>query len=306
MKPSSLTTRLGEYISLVLPEAHGHQRKAVADFVGAPVAVQTCCQAAPARCFDNFEAASKRLSRLPHNARLAPDELALSHARVVAAQLPAAGAIRLSLDWTAEGSQHLLIASLRVGRRAAPVYWRAYHDSELKGRMSLYQREFARHLFGEVLRGVERRRFVLTADRWLADVGLLDPLDDLGVAYIIRTKSSYEVRVEGRWRELGGLGWRGDQRRRAWGRVWYGEGDPRHLYLTQARARDAKGKWGVWHPLSNRPLSAVGRAASTPAASPARRASATGSGCSGSPRRASSASRRGRGCPCSWRSRCWG
>jgi hypothetical protein len=87
---------------------------------------------------------------------------------------------------------------------------------------------------------------------------LLDLLDELGVAYVIRTKSSYKVRVEGRWRELGSLGWQGNQRRRAWGRVWYCEGDPRHVYLTQARARDPEGRWGIWHLLSNRPRSAVG------------------------------------------------
>ena len=258
MNQSSLTTRLGEYISLVLPDAHGHQQKAVSDFVLALASAKTCCQAALARFFDNFEAASKRLSRLLHNARLAPDELARGHARAVVAQLPAAGAVRLSLDWTTEGSRHLLIASLRVGRRAVPVYWHAYHDSELARRMSLYQREFLRALFDDLLRGVERRRFVLTADRWFADVDLLDLLDELGVAYVIRTKSSYKVRVEGGWRELGSLGWRGNQRRRAWGRVWSCEGDPRHVYLTQARARDLKGRWGVWHLLSNRPLSGVG------------------------------------------------
>jgi hypothetical protein len=94
--------------------------------------------------------------------------------------------------------------------------------------MSLYQREFLRALFDDLLQGVERRRFVLTADRWFADVDLLDLLDELGVAYIIRTKSSYKVRVEGRWRELGNLGCRGNQQRRAWGRVWYCEGDPCH------------------------------------------------------------------------------
>jgi hypothetical protein len=258
MNQSSLTTRLGEYISLVLPAAHGHQQKAVSDFVRALALVQTCCQAALARCFDNFEAASKRLSRLLHNARLVPDELACAHARAVAAQLPPEGAVRLSLDWTTEGSRHLLIASLRVGRRAVPLYWRAYQDSELKARMSLYQREFLRELFDDLLRGIARRRCVLTADRWFADVDLLDLLAELGVSYVIRTKSSYKVRVEGGWRELGGLGWRGNQRRRAWGRVWYCEGDPRHVYLVQARARDPKGRWGVWHLLSNRPLSAVG------------------------------------------------
>ena len=257
MKPSSLTTRLGEYISRVLPDAHGHQQKAVSDFVLALTAAQTCCQATLARFFDNFEAASRRLSRLLHNTRLDPEALARAHARALSAQLPAAGAVRLALDWTTEAEQHLLTASLRVGTRAVPVYWRAYHDSELKGRMSLYEREFVRGLFEGVLASVERRRFILTADRWFADVDLLDLLDELGVSYVIRTKSSYKVRVEGRWRKLGSAGWRGNRRRRAWGRVWYCEGDPRHVYLVQARARDAQGRWGVWHLLSNRPLSAL-------------------------------------------------
>jgi uncharacterized protein (DUF1778 family) len=257
MTQHSLTTRLGEYISLVLPDAHGHQQKAVSDFVLALASAQTCCQATLARFFDNFEAASKRLSRLLHNPRLATDEMARAHARALVAGLPSAGAVRLSLDWTTEGTQHLLIASVRVGGRAVPVYWRAYHDSELKARMTRYEQEFVRLLFDEVLRGVARRRLIVTADRWFADVGLLDLLNEMGVSYIIRTKSSYKVLLDGRWRKLGSLRWRGNQRRRAWGRVWYTETDPRRVYLAQARARDAKGHWGVWHLLSNRPLSAL-------------------------------------------------
>src|SRR5205085_4255773 len=154
-------------------------------------------------------------------------------------------------------TQHLLVAGLRVGSAAVPVYWRAYQDSELAERMSLYERELVRLLFSEVLRGVARRRFILTADRWFADVDLLDLLNEMGISYIIRTKSSYKVLVDGRWRKLGSLRWRGNQRRRAWGRVWYTQTDPRRVYLVQARARDAKGNWGVWHLLSNRPLSAV-------------------------------------------------
>ena len=122
--------------------------------------------------------------------------------------------------------------------------------------MTGYERQFLRALFNEVLRGFARRRLLLTADRWFADVDLLDLLDALGVSYVIRTKSSYKVRVDGRWRKLGSLGWRGNQRRRAWGRVWYCEGDPCRVFLAQARARDAKGRWGVWRLLSNRPLSA--------------------------------------------------
>jgi hypothetical protein len=257
MNPDTLSTRLGEYISRVLPAAHGHQRKAVADFAPALVTAQSCCQATLARFFDNFEAASKRLSRLLHNARLATDELALAHARALCAQLPLVGVIRLSLDWTTEDSQHLLIASVRVGGRAVPLYWRAYHDAELKERMTSYELEFVRHLFNEVLAEVARRRLVLTADRWFADVDLLDVLDELGISYVIRTKSNYKVRVEGRWRRLDSLRWRGNQRRRAWGRVWYAETDPRRVFLGQARTRDTKGHWEVWHLLSNRNLSAV-------------------------------------------------
>jgi len=257
MTQHSLTTRLGEYISLVLPDAHGHQQKAVSDFVRALCLVQSCCQATLARFFDNFEAASKRLSRLLHNSRLEIEALALAHARALVRQLPEACAVRLSLDWTSEETQHLLVASVRVGRRAVPVYWRAYQDSELKERMSLYEREFVRRLFSEVLQGVARRRFILTADRWFADADLLDLLNEMGISYLIRTKANYKVLLDGQWRKLGSLRWRGNQRRRAWGRVWYTETDPRRVYLLQARARDAKGNWGVWHLVSNRNLSAV-------------------------------------------------
>ncbi len=86
MTQHSLTTCLSEYISLVLPDAHGHQQKAITDFVLAVVMVQSCCQARLARFFDNFESASKRLSRLIHNPRLAPDELARAHACALAGE----------------------------------------------------------------------------------------------------------------------------------------------------------------------------------------------------------------------------
>jgi len=128
----------------------------------------------------------------------------------------------------------------------------------LKEQMSRMEREFLRLLFQEVLAAVARRRFLLSADRWFADVDLLDVLDELGVSYVIRTKASYKVRIDSEWRRLSSLRFAGNQRRRAWGRVWYTQGDPRRVYLVQARARDAKGRWGIWHLISNRPLSAHG------------------------------------------------
>lgn len=155
-----------------------------------------------------------------------------------------------------EDSQHLLVASVRVGARAVPLYWRAFDDADLKAQMSLYEREFVRVLFDEVLSGVAPRRLILSADRRFADVNLLDVLDEMGVTYVIRTKASYKVRIAGRWQRLDALAWKTDRRRRAWGRVWYIQGDARHVFLVQARARDKNGHWGVWHLLSNRQLSA--------------------------------------------------
>src|SRR5215210_8184461 len=126
MNQNSLTTRLGEYIRLILPDAHGHQQKAISDFVLALLSVRTCCQAGLARFFDNFEAASKRLFRLLHNTRLDTEELARAHASALMLRLPAEGCVRLALDWTTVDSPHLLVASLNIGRRAVPLYWRAY------------------------------------------------------------------------------------------------------------------------------------------------------------------------------------
>jgi len=72
----SQPTRLSDYIAFLLPWAHGHQRKAIGDFVAAIIEQQTACQAQLARYFGKQEAAVKRLSRLLHNERLDPRLLA--------------------------------------------------------------------------------------------------------------------------------------------------------------------------------------------------------------------------------------
>ena len=113
---------MDHYISTFLPETHGHQRKALRDFVGALLVVQTCCQAALARHFANFAAARRRLTRWLHNPRVEPYAQAQAHAHAVVAQLPLHGPLRRAIDWTTEDPRHLLVASLLVGRRAVPLY----------------------------------------------------------------------------------------------------------------------------------------------------------------------------------------
>jgi hypothetical protein len=258
MTQSSCPTRLVEYINAMMPSAHGHQRKAIFDFITALVSVQSCCQAKLARFFGNQEAALKRLARFLRNERLDVQELARSTARLIVAQLPLAGPVRLAIDWTIEDKQHLLVASLMVGRRAVPLLWRAYAERELKARRSGYEREFIRTLVREVLKDVSVRRLILTADRAFADVEFFDLLNDLGVSFVIRSKSSVKVLVDGGWRKLSALRLKGNTRRRSLGRIFYCESSPHRQYVAQARVHDGEGGWGIWHLVSQSPALATG------------------------------------------------
>jgi hypothetical protein len=130
-------TRIGQYIKELLPWAHGHQLKSIATFVAAIIEKQTGNQAELARTQGNQEAAVKRLSRLIHNQRLKPREFPEWLCRKALEQLPRIGKVRIAIDWTIEDDQHLLIISLIVGRRAMPIFWRAYEQSVLKGRMKV-------------------------------------------------------------------------------------------------------------------------------------------------------------------------
>ncbi len=256
MNQNSMPTRLCEYINAMLPAAHGHQKKVIFDFVCALIAEKSCCQATLARHFGNFEAAVKRLTRYLHNERLEVTELARSTARQMLAQLPLSGPVRLAIDWTIEDTQHLLVASLLIGRRAIPLYWEAHEECELKDRRSGYEQEFVHLLLSEVLCGVARSRLMITADRGFASVALFDLLNELRVSWVLRVKRSTKVKLGREWRRLQTLRLAGNQRRRSWGRLAYCESAPRRLFVTQARSRDRKGHWGIWFLVSNRNWSA--------------------------------------------------
>jgi hypothetical protein len=252
----STTTRLDDYITHMLPWTHGHQRHAIRDFVQAIIAQQTGCQAQLARSFGNQEAATKRLSRLVHNARLEPRQLADAVLLQALGQLPLHGPVRLAIDWTIEGHQHLLVVSLVIGRRALPIYWRAYDAGVLKGRMKRYELAVVRRALTRVMRKVGRRRVRVTADRGFADVALFTLLTEMGVPFVIRVKHSTKICVAGRWQPLNRLGFPGNTRRRAMGRLLYCARSPQALWVTMSRKRDAQGKWGRWYLVSNRPYPA--------------------------------------------------
>lgn len=249
-------TRLVEYINTIFETSHGHQRKALVDFVFALISIKSCCQASLARFFLNFESASRRLTRFLHNPRLEVDALARQAARLLISQLPLLGTIRISIDWTIEDKQHLLVASLCLGSRAIPLYWRAYKESELKNQRSELERDCLRILITEVLESVARNRLLLTADRGFADVELMDLLNKLRVGFVIRTKGNIKVCYNRKWCKLNTIRLARNQRRRSLGRLLYCQSAPRRVYVTQSRKRDRKGKWGVWYLVSNRALSA--------------------------------------------------
>src|SRR5881296_1566650 len=177
----SLPTRLSDYIAFLLPWAHGHQRKAIGDFVAAIIEQQTACQAQLARYFGHQEAAVKRVSRLLHNERLDPRLWADAVLLQALQQLPTHGKVRLAIDWTIEANQHVLVVSLIVGRRAVPIDWRAYNASVFKGRMKRYELAVIRRAVGRVVQAVGQRRVMVTADRGFADVALFALRSPLGV-----------------------------------------------------------------------------------------------------------------------------
>ena len=254
--PDSATTRLDDYIMEMLPWAHGHQRKGIRDFVQAIIDQQTGCQAQLARRFGNQEAATKRLSRLLHNERLEPRHLADAVLLQALVQLPAHGPVRLAIDWTIEGLQHLLVVSLIVGRRAVPIYWRAYDAAVLKGRMKRYELAVIRRAVTRVIRKVGPRRVRVTADRGFADVTLFTLLSDLRVAFVIRVKKSTKICLAGVWRRLDTLRFAGNTRRRPLGHLLYCASNPQTLWVTRSRKRDAHGTWGLWYVVANRPSTA--------------------------------------------------
>jgi hypothetical protein len=245
----------------VLPWAHGHQLKGITTFVDAIIEKQTGTQAELARGLGNQEAALKRLSRLLHNPRLAPHRLADAVLAQALRQVPPKGKVRLALDWTIEGSQHLLVVSLVTGGRAVPIYWRAYDATVLKGRMRRYEMAVLRRAITRVQREIGRRRLIVTADRGFADVALVEVLTALGVEFIIRVKGSTKVWFQGQWRNLHTLPFQGNARQRTLGRLAYCESAPHRLWVTMSRARDAKGQWEMWYLISNRPRRAQATAA---------------------------------------------
>jgi hypothetical protein len=248
----SWTTRLKDYIAKVLPWAHGHQLKGITTFVDAIMEKQTGTQAELARGLGNQEAAVKRLSRLLHNERLAPHRLAEAVLAQALRQLPPKGKVRLAIDWSIEGSQHLLVVSLVTGGRAVPIYWRAYDAAVLKGRRRRYETAVIRRVLTRVQREMGPRRVLVTADRGFADVALVEVLTEMSVEFIIRVKGSTKVSVQGQWRPLCTLGFAGNTRWRNLGRRAYCARAPHRLWVTLSRAREAKDQWETWYLISNR------------------------------------------------------
>jgi hypothetical protein len=234
-----------------LPWAHGHQLKALTTFVAALFEKQTGCQAELARTQGKQEAACRRLSRLLHNERLPPKWLAEAIAQQALRQVPAYGKVRLTIDWTTEGQQHLLIVSLVMGKRGLPIYWRAYNQGVLKGRMHAYERAVIKRAFKLIFQYIKPSRLRLTADRGFADEPLFALLQQLRVRFVLRVKGCVKVCYRRQWRKLNRFGFRGNCRQQSLGRLLYCAKSPRRLWVHQSRARNQAGQWQTWSLVSN-------------------------------------------------------
>jgi hypothetical protein len=237
----------------MLPWAHGHQRQAIRDVVQALSDQQTGCQAPLARSFGQQEAAAKRLSRLLHHERLEPRHLADAVLLPALVQLPAHGPIRLALDWTIAGDQHLLVVSRMVGRRAVPIYGRASAVTVVKGRRPRDELAVLRRALTRVLGKVGPRRVRVTADRGFADGALFAWLTERRGGFVMRGNKRTKGCLAGVWRQLNTRRFAGHTPRRALGRLLYWAGNPRPRWITRSRKRDAQGQWGRWYVVAKRP-----------------------------------------------------
>lgn len=244
------------YIQAMLPWAHGHQIKGLTDYVLAILDRSTGNQADLVRGMGNQEAALKRLTRLNHNERLAPRKLADSVLAQAIAQLPSQGKVRLAMDWTIEDHQYLLTISLILRGRAVPIYWRAYNESALKGRMRIYEVAMFKRVLTRFERHVRLSRLRVTADRGFADVELMDLLDSYGIFYVLRARTSTKVYVQHKWQRLDALRFTTNSRRRNVGHVSYCESNPHQVWVSLSRAKNEQGQWEVWYLVSNRPTRA--------------------------------------------------
>ncbi|MCA1838271.1 MAG: transposase [Actinobacteria bacterium] len=236
----------------MLPWAHGHQLKGITTFVGTIIENQTGIQAALARGLGNQEAAVKRLSRLLHNARLAPQRVAEAVLAQALGQLPPTGKVRLAIDGTSEGAQYLLVVALITGGRAVPIYWGASDAAVLKGRMPRSERAVLRRVLTRGQREIGPRRVLVTADRGFADVALVEVLTEQGVEFILRVKGSTEVYFQGQWRPLRTLSFAGNTRWRTLGRRAYCGRAPHRLWVRLSRMRDHRDQGDTWYLLANR------------------------------------------------------
>jgi hypothetical protein len=98
---------------------------------------------------------------------------------------------------------------------------------------------------------------LVTADRGFADIALCTLLTDLRVACVIRVKKSTTICLAGGWRRLDTLRFAGHTRRHTLGQVLYCASQPHPLWVTMSRKRDAKGQWGLWSLVANRPYTAA-------------------------------------------------
>lgn len=248
---NSDSTRTLDYIKETFPWLHGHTAKAMTAMVEAILEKQTGNQAELARTQGNQEAGCKRFSRLIHNDKVAPGALTEAICQQALSQIPARGKVHLSLDWTTEGKQHLLTISLQIGRRALPIFWRAYEETVLKGRMRRYERAVLKRAFKLIFQSIAPARIRLTADRGFPEEGLFNLLESLKIHFVIRVRQDVHVCFRQQWQALKKIRFRGNERHRRLGRIEYCKSAPHSLWVTMSRARNKKGKLETWYLVSN-------------------------------------------------------
>ena len=254
---NSDSTRTLNYIKETFPWLHGHTSKAMTAIVEAVLEKHTGNQAELARTQEQQEAGCKRFSRLIHDDKVDPRELTEAICQQALSQVPERGKVRISIDWTIEGKQHLLTISLQIGRRALPIFWRAYDENVLKGRMRRDEQAVIKRAFKLIFQAVAPPRIRLTADRGFPEEGIFNLLENLKLRFVIRVRKNVQVCFRKQWQALKKMRFRGNGLQRRLGRMADCKSDPHCLWVTMSRARNKKGKLETWYLVSNHDFGAA-------------------------------------------------
>lgn len=146
----------------------------------------------------DFEVFYQRIWRFLNSGKFTVDQVCSDISEHLLTRLQTVTRITIALDWTPMVGFNALVASIPVGGRAKPIFFKLWEDYDLKDRMTQLELELIEQLLSVVPRHL-RHKIVFVADRGFAKTELMHKIEDLGAKFVIRLPRGIYVAIEGKW-----------------------------------------------------------------------------------------------------------